>query len=156
MADIVCTNCGATIDEGKKFCPACGSAVGAAAPAPPVTPAPAPVAAPVATAAPPQQVASPFPPPPPKGSPYAVIGTLGYVGTFLVLSIPIVGLILMIVWATGGAKNQNRRNLARAMLVFLIISLVISIIGTVIWMPVIQELAKTAGSVSAMEGLLFL
>ena len=54
---------------------------------------------------------------PPKGSRYAVISPLGYLGTYLLLCIPLVGLILTLVWAFGGAHNQNRRNLARAMLI---------------------------------------
>lgn len=58
---------------------------------------------------------------PPKGSRYAPIGAWGFVGSFLLMSIPVVGTILTIVWACGGAHNQNRRGLARASLLMLLL-----------------------------------
>ena len=66
---------------------------------------------------------------PPKGSRYAVISLWGYLGTYLLLSIPVVGLILTLVWAFGGAHNQNRRNLARAMLLAYAIVVVLYLVA---------------------------
>ena len=52
-------------------------------------------------------------------SPYSVLSTWGFVGSLLLMAIPLVGLILTIVWASGGAYNLNRRNLARGYLVLM-------------------------------------
>ena len=69
---------------------------------------------------------------PPKGSRYAVISTAGYFGTILLFSLPLIGLIFCIVFACGGTKNRNRRNLAKAYLIFMIIALVLSVILVVL------------------------
>jgi uncharacterized membrane protein YvbJ len=54
-----------------------------------------------------------------QSSPYTVLSTWGFVGSLLLMSIPFVGFILMIVWASGGVYNLNRRNLARGYLVLM-------------------------------------
>jgi len=64
---------------------------------------------------------------PPRGSRYRPIGTWGFIGTFILLAIPIIGLIVCLVWAFSGSVNLNRRNLSRAMLFFMIISVILSI-----------------------------
>ena len=137
-----CTNCGATLDDDKKFCTECGAPVneapaGAAAPPPPPPQsAPQPQAAPVyaqaatATMPPPQPAYQPAAAyggdaPPPKGSKYEPITTGGYIGTMLLMCIPIVGQILMIVWAFA-ARKVNKRSLARASLIMLVVMLIIS------------------------------
>ena len=56
---------------------------------------------------------------PPQGSPYAVLSSWAYVGTLLLMAIPIAGFILTIVWAAGSTTNLNRRNLARANLLIM-------------------------------------
>jgi ribosomal protein L37E len=62
------------------------------------------------------------------GSAYDVLSSWGFVGSILLMSIPVIGFIIMIVWASGGASNLNRRNLARAYLIFLGISFLLSIV----------------------------
>ncbi len=59
---------------------------------------------------------------------YGLISTWGYIGIMLLLCIPIIGFILMIVWACGGCRKYQKRNLCRAMLIFMAVSLVISLI----------------------------
>ena len=54
-----------------------------------------------------------------QSSPHSVLSTWGFVGSLLLMSIPFVGFILMIVWASGGVYNLNRRNLARGYLVLM-------------------------------------
>ncbi len=66
--------------------------------------------------------------PPAPGSKYEPISTGGYIGIMLLMCIPLVGLILMVVWACGGCKKINKRNLARASLVMAMIALVICLI----------------------------
>ena len=140
-----CTNCGATLDDDKKFCTECGASVNetpaGAAPPPPPPPqsAPQPQAAPVyaqtatATMPPPQSAYQPAAAcggdmAPVKGSKYEPITTGGYIGIMLLMCIPIVGQILMIVWALGGCRKINKRNLARASLIMMVVALVISFI----------------------------
>ena len=65
---------------------------------------------------------------PPKGSPYEPISSWGYVGISLLMSIPVIGLILTIVWACGGCTKINKRNYARSFLLIFLIALVITVI----------------------------
>ena len=137
-----CTNCGATLEDDKKFCTECGTSVNdapvGAAPTPPSPPppqsAPQPQAAPVyaqaATATMPPPAYQPAAAyggdvPPPKGSKYEPITTGGYIGIMLLMCIPIVGQILMIVWAFA-ARKVNKRSLARASLIMMVVMLIIS------------------------------
>lgn len=123
-----CENCGAPVGDFDAACKSCGTPVrnartNASAPVAPVT-------NPVM-----QQNAEP-----PKGSPYAVLGSWGFVGSMLLMSIPIAGFIIMIVWAAGGTMNHNRRNLARGYL------LLIAII-TVIYIAIFVYVITVYGSV---------
>lgn len=109
-----------------------------AAPAPVATVAPAPVytqpAAPVYTqpAAPvypqqpqpmPVQPQAPIQPQPPVDDRRTrVMSTGGYMAALFLMSIPVAGFILQIVWAAGAARNLNRRHLARG---YLFLSLII-------------------------------
>ena len=171
-----CTNCGATLDDDKKFCTECGASVneapaGAATtpppPPPPQTPPP-PQAAPVYA----QAATATMPPPqsayqqatayggdmaPSKGSKYEPITTKGFVGIMLLMCIPIVGQILMIIWALGGCRKINKRNLARASLIMMVVALVISfILGLVLkslFGKVVDKIeAETGVSISEMTG----
>lgn len=45
------------------------------------------------------------------------IGTAGYIGFAVLFALPLVGLISVLVFAFG-SRNENRRNLARAALIF--------------------------------------
>ena len=139
-----CTNCGATLDDDKKFCTECGASVNeapaGAAPTPP--PPPPPQAAPQSQTAPvyAQAATATMPPPqsayqpaaaysgdmaPGKGSKYEPITTGGYIGIMLLMCIPIVGQILMIIWAFA-ARKVNKRSLARASLIMMVVMLIIS------------------------------
>ncbi len=136
-----CTNCGSPMEEDKKFCTECGTsfldtAAAPAAPQPPVQPA-----QPVQTAPPPRQQVRQAPPqpayapqptygeaPPAPGSKYEPITAGGYIGILLLMCIPLVGLVLAVIWALGGCKKINKRNLARAFLVLTVIGLVLSLI----------------------------
>jgi len=50
-----------------------------------------------------------------------VIGSWRFVGSLILLGLPVFGLIVAIVWAAGGVSNRNLRNLARAQLLLLLI-----------------------------------
>lgn len=54
-----------------------------------------------------------------------VLGPDAYIGAMLLLSLPVIGLILGIIWACSGSANFNRRNLARAYMILLLATLVL-------------------------------
>ena len=125
-----CTDCGANVPDGKKFCTDCGKPM---SPAPPPAQEPArPQAVHTAVAAPPVQpvvYAQAGEQPPPQGSPFAVMSVGGFIGSSILMAIPVIGWIICIVWACGGCKNHNRRNLARATLIFAAIAVVLGLIA---------------------------
>lgn len=52
-----------------------------------------------------------------------------YIGIFLIMSIPLLGFIMLFVWAFGSSFNKNTRNYARAFLIMLLISVILMIVG---------------------------
>lgn len=137
-------------------------------PSPPPQSAPQPQAAPVyaqtatATMPPPQSAYQPAAAyggdmAPAKGSKYEPITTKGFIGIMLLMCIPIVGQILMIVWALGGCRKINKRNLARASLIMMVVALVISfILGLIlksVFGKVVEQIeAETGVSISEITG----
>lgn len=54
---------------------------------------------------------------------YDVLSSGQYLGTVLIMGIPVIGWLATLIWALGGTKNFNRRNLARGVLLaFLIVT----------------------------------
>ena len=111
-----CENCGKPTYPLDTVCASCGTPV--KQPARPVA-TPAPTYTNVADVEPPQ------------GSPYAVLSSWAFVGTLLLMLIPIAGFILTIVWAAGSTTNLNRRNLARANLLIMGIVLALYIFAII-------------------------
>lgn len=63
---------------------------------------------------------------------YDVLSTAQYLGTVLLMCVPVIGWLATLIWALGGTKNFNRRNLARGVLLaFLIIAGVVLAAGFV-------------------------
>jgi hypothetical protein len=60
--------------------------------------------------------------------PESDMGVGSWIGTLIVAAIPIVGLIMLIVWAVSGHNRPSRRNWAIAQLILSIICYVIVII----------------------------
>ena len=56
---------------------------------------------------------------------FEVVKTGEWIVTLLVASIPVVGLVLLFVWAFGGNTNPNKANLAKATLIWVAIICVI-------------------------------
>ena len=63
-----------------------------------------------------------------------VVGSWRFVGSLILLGLPVIGLVVAIVWAAGGVSNRNLRNLARANLLLLMIwtILLLSLLLTVL------------------------
>ena len=87
------------------------------------------------------------PPHPPVSEKSTVMSTGKFLGTLLLMMIPLAGFILTIVWACGGTDNPNRRNLARAYLILMAIGIVLAILISVL----ISALALSF--VDQMDGL---
>ena len=65
---------------------------------------------------------------PDKKSKYAPMSSLGMAVELFLMSIPVVGFVLMILWSCGVCRKIARRNLARAYLILLIVGLVVAVI----------------------------
>ena len=48
-----------------------------------------------------------------------------YLLTFILLAIPLLNIVLLLVWSFGSATNVNKRNLCRAILISVIVSLIL-------------------------------
>ena len=115
-----------------------------AAAAAPVYPAPAAYPQPAAQAAP----AAEDPDKPDKKSKYAPMTSRGMAVELFLMSIPVVGFVLMILWSCGVCRKIARRNLARAYLILLIVGLVVAVIlailGRFVFKDQITQLVEQA------------
>jgi len=125
---ITCNKCGASLADDIRFCTECGNKIEEApvgmkeVEAPQPAPAPAPVPQPVY-----RQPVQPQPPKTdakPEGK-YALISTGGFIGITLLMCIPLLGQLLLIIWALGGCKKKQKTYYARACLIMMIISIVL-------------------------------
>lgn len=57
--------------------------------------------------------------------------------TILLLSIPLVNIIVLLMWAFGGSTNLNKSNYAKAALLWVVISIVLGILSIVLFLSVI-------------------
>ncbi|MBP3595090.1 MAG: zinc ribbon domain-containing protein [Lachnospiraceae bacterium] len=128
---ITCNKCGASLAEDTRFCTECGNKIEAAA-----TPAEAAVTEEVTEEVKepvyqqpvqPQPVVQPVQQAPktdakPEGK-YALISTGGFIGITLLMCIPLLGQLLLIIWALGGCKKKQKTYYARACLILMIISI---------------------------------
>lgn len=64
---------------------------------------------------------------------YEPISMWGYFGYEILFSIPIIGFIMLLIYAFGGTKNINLRNFARSYFCLFIIFMIIFIILFVIY-----------------------
>lgn len=146
-----CTECGSNVSDETKFCPSCGKAINkdvSIQQQPQVQPEQTkpeePVNAPVLQISQPSVIHtySGMDTAPPKGSRYAVMGTFGYIGTFILFMIPILGLIFSIAWSFSGTVNLNRRNLSRTYLIFTVIAVILCIISLILFSNVLSNLLE--------------
>lgn len=120
----VCTHCGTPVEGDKHFCTECGASIDTEP-----QPIPEPQTAPQPVYTPQQQTYAPQAAEyvPGSDSKYEPISTGGYIGIMFLMCIPVIGFILMLVWAFGGCRKINKRNLARAYLILSIIGVVLTV-----------------------------
>ena len=67
-----------------------------------------------------------------------------YIGMFILSVIPVVGIIMLLVWAFGSSANLNKKNYARAILIIGLIGagiwLIVFIIGLVLGISILPNL----------------
>lgn len=137
-----CQYCGQQLKDGENFCPSCGQTQHPVAPPSPYDPqnvnrpqAPGRPAQPYGY----QQAGQPwqggtFAPPPGNysrlpGSQGAEVMTTGqFMISILLSGIPLLGFILLLVWAFSKNTNPNKRNWARAQLLFVLIAFILVIV----------------------------
>ena len=134
-----CPVCGTELEQGTKFCANCGASL---------------QEAPIAAAQPAPQTASQERPAQTNATPiipaqFKPIGAWGYVGYNLLYSIPVVGFIMLIVFALSNG-NYNRRNYARSYFCVMLITAIIAIVTLIIGL-----LLMILGVVSANEVVQF-
>ena len=146
---MICKNCSAQIPDGSKFCTVCGHKIVVepfVAPKPQQPPQTEP------TQVPPQASYTQIPPQVQQGHvpPYNLNGTqqqtvskntaldapltvLDFFLISLLSFVPIIGFIFLLIWAFSGNANINRKNYARAALIWILVSIglviLLSIIG---------------------------
>lgn len=167
-----CKQCGSRLEPGALTCPVCGAPV----PEEPVEPN---VEQPAG--GPEQHSASwefgagvtsgpATPPPPPTGdtpryrqqppadpvrmeqdAPEPPVKTLEWLWSLILTAIPVVNLVVLLIWSFGGGTSISKRNWARAKLILVVISTVVSVILAVIVFG-IMAYSLTGHSSSAMFG----
>ena len=156
---MTCPNCGNNVEGNAKFCNNCGTVLApeasqAAAPAgttggyygqtysqpsysqPSYAP---PAYTPPPSYAPPQPSYAPpvYGPSAPNTAPLTVGN---YIVMALITAIPLVGIIMLFVWAFGSDVNLNKKNWARAALIMALIGVVIWILFAVLFASVFSSI----------------
>lgn len=133
---MICKNCSAQIPDGSKFCTACGHKI---------------VVEPFVASKPQQPPQTPPQAQPTQVPPYNLNGTqqqtvskntaldapltvLDFFLMSLLSFVPIIGFIFLLIWAFLGNTNINRKNYARAALIWILVS-----IGLVILLSIIGD-----------------
>ena len=141
-----CENCGSLLPEGKLTCPECG-----AKQTPPTYGGQA-YSGQYAGGRAAGGYSSPEPAysyAPPQQEPERVLGVGAFFGSALLMRLPVIGLIMQIIWAAGGTSSLNRRNMARAYLIFTVIGIVLGVLAYLlvvyIVLPQVMELLDAYG-----------
>ena len=144
-----CNHCGAPLLPGEKFCTSCGASVTQTnqqtAPQQPQN-----YGDPYQqTRQAPQQNRYQQPVYPQNQPEYHVgehVSTWGWIARELLTAIPIVGVIMLFVWAFGSSKRRSLQTWARAQLLVLLITVIITVIIVVITLAAGKSLGDFGGS----------
>jgi len=69
-----------------------------------------------------------------------------WIVTFILSGIPVVGFIMILVWAFGGGAKISKRNYARAALIFAVVVGFISILCSIIFSTTLAAIASQMSS----------
>lgn len=113
-----CKKCGGKVESYASHCPFCGEAMGG------------------------NDVTATYTKSPAEGGAARHKSIGGWIVTYILLGIPVVGFIMMFVWAFGGKTKADPtfRNWARTMLIFELVAVVLAVVFTVLLGTVLMEL----------------
>ncbi len=118
-----CENCGKQIPDDAVFCTHCG-AKQLKIPVPPQ---------PVNRVQQPQPVRASAPQPRAQETGGVDLITMGqYLLMFLIMAIPIAGIVMLFIWGFGSETGPNKKNFARAYLIMMAIAIGISIVLSIV------------------------
>ena len=121
-----CSKCAAKIPDGSIFCPECGQKLTANnAQQAPLRQQP------LYTQPPVQQTRVSAPMQPAYDPQSAPLSTGNFFWMPVLIGIPVIGFIVLLVWAFSKDTNLNRKHYARAALIWLLISLILVVIVTI-------------------------
>ncbi|MEI8200866.1 MAG: hypothetical protein WCG21_12455 [Eubacteriales bacterium] len=69
-----------------------------------------------------------------------------WIVTMILSAIPIVGLIMILVWAFGGGAKPSKKNYARALIIMAIIGIVLGIISSILFAGIFASIANNISS----------
>ena len=78
-------------------------------------------------------------------SPPSVIKTGEWMWTLLIASIPLIGIIMMFVWAFSAGENPSKANWAKAILLWMLIGLILGGLILILFLSVFSSLTKSIG-----------
>ena len=69
-----------------------------------------------------------------------------WIVTMILSGIPIVGLIMILVWAFGGGAKPSKKNYARALIIMALIGIVLGIISSILFAGAIAAFSQNISS----------
>ena len=69
-----------------------------------------------------------------------------WIVTMILSSIPLIGLIMILVWAFGGGAKPSKKNYARAMIIMAIIGIVLGIISSILFAGIFAAIRDSISS----------
>ena len=132
-----CKQCGSYLEPDALTCPVCGAPApeqhsaswefGAGVTGGPATPPPPPT-----YSEPCYQRPAPPAPDPDVDEPEPPVKTLEWLWSLILTAIPIVNLVVLLIWSFGAGTSTSKRNWARAKLILVAVSTVLSVIAIIV------------------------
>lgn len=83
-----------------------------------------------------------------SGSNYKPMTVSDWLITFIIQAIPLIGLIMLFVWAFGDGTHPSKKTWAQALLIFALIMFVLAIIFFILFFSMIASLFSGMGTYS--------